>query len=436
MKDLAEQSYLYLAKEPRWLRKKKELLQNQDRFIPLHLNEEQKEVSSYNLKNTEICTDEYTQKLDQRLLDGQIQNSKILTFTQKPKPPSSFTNPLKVVYSQHTILSPKKKEREINRKSERILDAPNLIDDFYINILDWSSNDLLGVGLSNSLYVFDYQENSSLLLTTLDPSLYISSLSWTQDGNFLSIGTSNGKIQLWDVERKKCIRVIHSHERRVTSISWNQHILTSGGDSIVHSDVRTKESFVSRSIHHEQEICGLKWSPDGKSLSTGGNDNLLCIWDKFDLQKPKFEFNEHTSAVRAMNWCPWDHNLLVTGGGTNDRKIRFWNTSIGKCQNIIDTESQVCSLLWSKTDHELLSSHGFSRNEIVIWKYPSMKKVTELLGHRSRVLHTSQSPNGSHVVSASGDETLRFWNVFTPVNKKKMISKDNSPLSIKDLNIR
>ena len=30
---------------------------------------------------------------------------------------------------------------------------------------------------------------------------------------------------------------------------------------------------------HRQEVCGLKWSPDGQQLASGGNDNLLCIWD-------------------------------------------------------------------------------------------------------------------------------------------------------------
>ena len=30
---------------------------------------------------------------------------------------------------------------------------------------------------------------------------------------------------------------------------------------------------------HTQEVCGLSWSPDGSTLASGGNENLLCIWD-------------------------------------------------------------------------------------------------------------------------------------------------------------
>jgi cell division cycle protein 20 (cofactor of APC complex) len=43
-----------------------------------------------------------------------------------------------------------------------------------------------------------------------------------------------------------------------------------------------------------------------------------------------------------------------------------------------------------------------------------MKKLAELTGHTARVLHLAQSPDGTTVVSAAADETLRFWRVFQP----------------------
>ena len=132
----------------------------------------------------------------------------------------------------------------------------------------------------------------------------------------------------------------------------------------------------------------------------------------------------------------------------------------------------MCNLAWSKNVNELVSTHGYSQNQIVVWRYPTMSKVfaqadkggsahTEcvrvrgmeaedrpadwrepsarsrstrpcrahtrrpvarapscapqvatLTGHTLRVLYLALSPDSQTIVTGAGDETLRFWNVF------------------------
>lgn len=201
---------------------------------------------------------------------------------------------------------------------------------------------------------------------------------------------------------------------RVSSLAWNDHLLSSAGrdSTILNHDVRIENHNISSFRGHEQEVCGLKWSPDGSQLASGGNDNMLYIWDQANASRPLHSMDQHLAAVKAVAWCPWQRNMLASGGGTADRTIKMWNTATGACINSVDTKSQVCSILWSKTYKELVSSHGYSQNQLIVWKYPSMTKVTELTGHTSRVLHMAMSPDGSTVVSAAGDETLRFWKIF------------------------
>ena len=88
----------------------------------------------------------------------------------------------------------------------------------------------------------------------------------------------------------------------------------------------------------------------------------------------------------TIAWCPHESNLPASSGSAGDQFIRFWNTQTGVCLNSINTGSQVCSLLWSKREEELLSSHGPTQNQLTLWKYPSMVKIVELLGHTSRAL--------------------------------------------------
>ena len=57
--------------------------------------------------------------------------------------------------------------------------------------------------------------------------------------------------------------------------------------------------------------------------------------------QPVHSLAGHQAAVKALAWCPFQSNLLATGGGTADRCIKFWNTSTGAMLNSIDTGSQV-----------------------------------------------------------------------------------------------
>lgn len=54
-------------------------------------------------------------------------------------------------------------------------------------------------------------------------------------------------------------------------------------------------------------------------------------------------------------------------------------------------------------------------------------KVAELTGHTDRILNLAMSPDGSTVLSAGADETLRMWKCFLPdPNKKKEQAKKSS----------
>jgi cell division cycle 20-like protein 1 (cofactor of APC complex) len=88
--------------------------------------------------------------------------------------------------------------------------------------------------------------------------------------------------------------------------------------------------------------------------------------------------------------------------------------------------------MFSKNVNELVSTHGYSQNQIFVWKYPTMKKLATLTGHTLRVLYLSCSPDGQTLVTGAGDETLRFWNVFPP--KKELIAPKSCIVpSMKDL---
>ena len=341
--------------------------------------------------------------------------------------------------------------RKIPKTPFRVLDAPNLIDDYYLNLLDWGKENIIAVALSDEIYLWnDTKAKASLLMTyTNNNSIsedisnnIITSLSWMENGINLGIGLPDGIIQLWDINKKIKIREIFAHNNRVSCLSWNNNILSSGSKDryIKNFDIRIKVPEISKIKKHKQEVCSLKYSIEGDLLASGGNDNMAYIWDIRNLKNNIFNFlfnentnnpyeikpysinNLHQAAVKAMNWCPWKRHVLGTGGGSKDKSIKIYSCDCNKLIKNINTGSQVCSLIWNEKEKEIISSHGFNKNQIIIWNYEKSKKICELKGHMNRVLYMTKSPDENVICSGSGDETLRFWKIN---EDKKRINKYN-----------
>ncbi|EQC25548.1 cell division cycle 20, cofactor-APC complex [Saprolegnia diclina VS20] len=349
-----------------------------------------------------------------------LEGHRILTFKDKPPAaddPASFKGALNVMYNKRATSSKIKPllTRHIPSAPTKVLDAPELMDDYYLNLLSWGKNNVLAVALGASLYLWNAATGAIDELMALDGDEYISSVSWIQEGSTLAVGSSDATVQLWDTTNAKLLRTLNGHSARVGALSWNRHVLSSGSrdTSIIHHDVRVASHIVATLNSHEQEVCGLRWSPDGSKLASGGNDNALCIWNQMQTT-PMHKLTDHCAAVKALAWCPWDRHVLASGGGTADRTIKLWNAQTGSLLQSTDTGSQVCALLWSTSEKELLSSHGYAQNELCLWSYPAMRKVKELTGHSARVLHLAAGPDATTVVSGAADETLRFWNIFSP----------------------
>ena len=335
---------------------------------------------------------------------GVSSGTRILAF--KPAPPESskpidlrsqYNRPLKPANSTSAQF-----RRRVLTAPERVLDAPGLIDDYYLNLLDWSSGNQVAIGLERNVYVWSAESGTVSCLLETSPDTYVSSVKWSGDGAYVGVGLGSGEVQIWDVEEGTKLRSMHGHDTRVGVMGWNKHLLSTGARSglVYNHDVRVAEHKVAELISHTAEVCGLEWRPDGAQLATGGNDNLVTIWDARSMNAPKFQKTNHKAAVKALSWCPWQLNLLATGGGSSDRHIHFWNTTSGARTNSIDTGSQVTSLRWSNHYREIVSSSGFPCNSLSIWSYPTLVRNVEIPAHETRVLHSCLSPDGQMLATA------------------------------------
>ncbi|KAF8061490.1 WD40-repeat-containing domain protein [Lyophyllum atratum] len=374
-------------------------------------------------------------------------NRRILGYHEQPPSASSssdtalaqhreFARPL---YAQRSGALPSSvgattnKTRKIPTQPERVLDAPGMVDDFYLNLLSWSCQNAVAVALEASTYIWKADTGTVVQLGEAPEGTYVSSVDFSNDGAFLGVGLGTGDVELWDVESGQKLRTMAGHLGQVATLSWHQHILTSGcGDgSIWHHDVRVPRHKVMELLGHTGEVCGVKWRADGELLASGGNDNVVNIWDgrlgdvgEGARGSAKWTKRNHTAAVKAIAWCPWQPSLLASGGGTNDATINVWNSTTGARLHSLKTPSQITSLLWAPAKKEIFSTHGFPTNALMVHAYPSMERVAEIRdAHDARVLFSCVGPGGDVVCTGAGDENLKFWRIWDSIGEEKAKKK-------------
>jgi len=136
--------------------------------------------------------------------------------------------------SQRMLLSPRKQPRTVSKVPYKVLDAPELADDFYLNLVDWGSTNILGVGLGSCVYMWNSASGMVTKLCDLGADDTVTSVSWIQrvssrlfltnfsenadnfcQGSHVSIGTNKGYVQIWDAKECRRLRVMTGHTARV-----------------------------------------------------------------------------------------------------------------------------------------------------------------------------------------------------------------------------
>ena len=328
------------------------------------------------------------------------------------------------------------KYKSIPKTAYKVLDAPNLRDDFYLHLVDWSKQDIVAVGLDSKLYTWNAKYSEVSLLSDLDDYYnYYSSLAYNNDGKILISCSNDGTIFVRNVEKSKNVKIYREFsEGRICVVSpmnLNPNLFSIGAKDLIIKtiDLRSKLNPIMKYVGHSKEICGMKWSLDDKRLASGGDDNKLFIWDIRKEESEK-KLSSHTSAIKALDWSTYKFGYLLSGGGTQDMTLKLWNINNMNLVDSINTSSQICNIAFSKISHEFITTHGFKNNYIHVWDSNKMDIKATLKGHKQRVIYMGLGPDSKKIVTGAGDETIRFWDVFGHENQKYSFFNNNPEISL------
>jgi cell division cycle protein 20 (cofactor of APC complex) len=249
-----------------------------DRFVPtraaMDFDLSYHQLTNENLATNSLLEDDYSSGVEYKSILSKMlfegADRKILRFTTPSSPKSPCTAPhsqralqsvaaceqaeLRQIYHENQAHSPfsRMQHRQISHTPEKILDAPDLLDDYYLNLLDWSSKNVLAVALGQTVYLWNAHTGQiSQLTQTSTTEDYVASLNFSADGTQIAVGTNSAQVKLFDVEKMKQIRSMKGHLQRVSSLAWNGNLLSSGSrDALIFNhDVRA-------TTHHQGTLQG------------------------------------------------------------------------------------------------------------------------------------------------------------------------------------
>jgi WD40 repeat protein/tRNA A-37 threonylcarbamoyl transferase component Bud32 len=161
-------------------------------------------------------------------------------------------------------------------------------------------------------------------------------------------------------------------------------------------------------LPHESKVYAVAYSPDGRTVATGSEDNTARLWDPATGQ-PRGEPLPHTHEVRRVAFRP-DGRVVVTVAG--DHAARLWDPATGRSLGQPMVHDAAINPVSFSPDSRLVAT-GSNDNTARLWHADTGQPQGEPLRHAGPVWDVAFGPDSKLLATACGDGTARLWDTAT-----------------------
>jgi WD40 repeat protein/energy-coupling factor transporter ATP-binding protein EcfA2 len=237
-------------------------------------------------------------------------------------------------------------------------------------------------------------------------------LAFSPDATLLATASVDKTVRLWDLPSGRPHgQPLKGHGDAVWEAAFSPDgklLATASADRTVRLwEVATGRAFDQPLRGHTNTVKDVEFSPDGKRLASASWDGTVRLWTVAETTSISHPLTGHTEAVLAVRSSP-DGKLLASAGV--DKTVRLWDLPSGRPHGgpLTGHSNEVNALAFSP-DGGLLASAS-SDGTVRLWEVPSgQPHGPPLRAHRRAVYGVAFSPDGRLLASASTDKTARLW---------------------------
>ena len=241
------------------------------------------------------------------------------------------------------------------------------------------------------------------------------SVAFGQDGRTLASGGQDGTVRLWDVATRRQVGgPLTGHAgaverggvqpgRQDPGRRRRQRRCTACGCGTWPPAGRSALSPVTPA-----RVLSVAFSPDGKTLATGGFEGTVRLWDVATGQAGRQPAHRRHRPVLSVAFSR-DGRTLASGG--DDGTVRLWDVATRRQVGgpLTGHPGVVLSVAFSPDGRTLAS--GGDDGTVRLWDVATRRQIGPVPGHSGRVLAVAFSRDGRTLASADDDGLVRLWNV-------------------------